>query len=111
MGLGLSQIRGGQKKTPCNCSENSLSASGYKGILYLESLGGDQLNEALCSFSVLRKTESQAWSPRTFGLCFFQTISPPCLGLFLSEKGRRQKAACTMSAPTKFHLSVGDGAT
>ena len=33
-------------KSHVNCSENSLSARGYKGILYLENLGGDQLKEA-----------------------------------------------------------------
>ena len=35
-------------KSHVNCSESSLSAGAYKGILYLENLGGDQLKEAPC---------------------------------------------------------------
>ena len=33
-------------KSHVNCSENSLSARGYEGILYFENLVGDQLKEA-----------------------------------------------------------------
>ena len=79
----------------------------------------------------------QSWnkqSPQKVRTLFFPKHFPPCLGLsFFSElkcsdyfrtnfhlfAGARvldthlgyQKAACTASDQTKFHLSVGDGAT
>ena len=42
-----------------NCSENSLSARGYKGILYLENLGVDQLKKITLYVPSVKKNTQQ----------------------------------------------------
>ena len=94
-------------KSHVNCSENSLSARAYKGILYLENLGGGQLKEAPCSKYLLQDI-CNMHSIHSHIICLYSIYTqeaflhyPDYKGSLVSPQNSAKAAWKTSSPPTR----------